>query len=140
MRRGNSGQIRVLEAFLATAVVFSALLLAGPIYIVLENNGDQEVLYSIGVNVLMELDRDGELGQLIAQSNWTVLSERLSCLLPLGVSYNLTVYNENMQVVNNALVSGGSLVANKVVSVQYILAERTNFQFYVIRLQLAWMK
>jgi len=39
MRRGNSGQIRVLEAFLATAVVFSALLLTGPIYIVLENNG-----------------------------------------------------------------------------------------------------
>jgi len=140
MFRDNRGQIRILEAFLATAVIFSALLLTGPTYVVLEDSGDLEVLYSIGVNVLVELDRDGKLGQLIAQGNWTALSEWISTSLPLGISYNLTVYNEDMEIVNDALVSSGSVDGKSVVSVRYILAERTNCSFYVIKLQLAWMK
>jgi len=136
----NRGQIRVLEALLATAVVFGALLLTGPVYVALEKRGDAEVLYSVGLNVLVELDKDGELGELIAQGNWTELSNRLSTLLPVGVSYNLTVYNEALELVNDSPVSSGSTDGKNVVCVQYILAERTDLNFYVVRLLLAWMK
>jgi len=134
------GQIRVLEALLATAVVFSALLLTRPVYVALDDVDDPGVLYSVGVNVLVGLDRDGELGRLVAEGNWGTLSERLSTLLPVGVSFNLTVYNEDMETVNDSPVSSGDVSGRRVVSVQYVLAERTSFQFYVVRLQLAWMR
>jgi len=140
MLTDKRGHIRVFEALLATAVVFSALLAQSPIHVAVKNSGDSEVLYEIGLNVLIELDRDGELGRLVALGNWTTLSRRLSTLLPHGVSYNLTVYDENTRIVNNSPMSGGGMPSNKVVSVQYILAERMNCQFYEIRLQLAWMR
>ena len=140
MFKDNRGQIRVLEALLAIAVVFSALLLTGPAYMALDNGNDLRVLHSTGLNVLIQLDREGELGWLVAERNWTALSEHLSMLLPLGVSYNLTVYNEDLLQVNDSFVSVGSVDGRNVVSVQYILAERTSFSFYVIQLQLSWMK
>jgi len=91
MLKDKRGQIRVLEAFLATAVVFSALLLTRPIYVAFDNQDDQDALYALGLNVLVQLDREGELGRLINQRNWTEISSRLSIMLPMGVSYNFTV-------------------------------------------------
>jgi hypothetical protein len=136
----NRGQIRVLEAFFAAIVVFGALILTGPVYVAFQNTSDNGVLYSLGMNVLIELDRNGELGQLITQSKWAELSSRLSLLLPVGVSYNVTVYNENLEVVNSSPISEGSLEGKNVVSVQYLLVERTHLNFYIIRLQLAYIK
>jgi len=138
--KNRDGQVRALEALLASAVVFSALLVTVPIRMSLDNSRDRELLYTVGLNMLIELDRDGELGNLIAKNDWTTLSKRLSILLPLGVAYNLTVYDENMGVVNSVPVSGGGTLVNDVLSIQYPLAERTSCQFYVIRLQLSWMK
>jgi hypothetical protein len=92
------------------------------------------------VNILVEMDRDGGLGQLIMQENWTELSRRVSFMVSPGVSFNLTVYNEDLEIVNTALVSSGSLEGRDVVSVQYIVAERTTFEFYIVRLRLAYMK
>jgi hypothetical protein len=136
----NRGQIRVLEAFFAAAVIFGALILTGPVYVAFENTNDSGILYSLGLNVLVELDREGELGQLIAQSNWAGLSSRFSLLLPMEVSYNVTIYNENLEVVNSSPISSGSLEGKSVVSVQYLLVERTHLNFYVVRLQLAYIK
>jgi len=140
MLRDKRGHIRVFEALLAAAVVFSALLVKVPINVSLENGRDSGVLHSIGLNALIELDKDGELGWLIARGNWTELSKRLAILVPLAVSYNVTVYDEDMRIVNDSLVSGGGMLAKNIVSIQYLLAERTSRQFYVIRLQLAWTK
>jgi len=140
MLKDKRGQIRVLEAFLATILVFSALLLTKPVYVTFDSQYDQDALYSIGLNVLVEFNREGELGQLIDQRNWTEISSRLSTLLPLGVSYNFTVYDEESKIVNNSSISSGDLNGRNIVSVQYLIAERTNFNFYVVRLQLAWMK
>jgi len=140
MLKDKRGQIRVLEAFLATVVVFSALLLTKPVYVTFDIHGDQDALYSLGLNVLMELDREGELGILIDQRNWTDISNRLSILLPLGVSYNLTVYDEESTIINDSPISSGALNGKDVVSIQYLLIDRTSFNLYVIRLQLAWMK
>ncbi len=140
MLRDRRGQIRVLEAFLATIIVFSALLLSKPIYVAFNSQDDQDALYSMGLNALIELDREGDLGQLIEQKNWTEISSRLSILLPLGVSYNFTVYDEELGILNDSSISSGNLNGINVVSIQYLLVDRTNFNFYVVRLQLAWMK
>ena len=136
----NRGQIRVLEAFFAIAVVFSALLLTRPIYAYLEGRDGQADLYIIGLNALAQLDGDGELGRLIAQGNWTEISSRLSILLPLGVSYNLTVYDENLEVINGSRVSSGDLNGMAVISIQYLVVDRSDFGFYIVKLQLAWMR
>jgi len=140
MPRNRSGQVRVLEAFLASAVVFSVLLVTVPIRMAVENSSNREALYTVGLNTLIELDREGELGHLVTQKDWSTLSKYLSTLLPLGVAYNLTVYDEDMGIVNSSLISGGGTLVSNILSIQYLLAERVNCRFYVIRLQLAWMK
>ncbi len=140
MRIDDRGQIRVLESLFAVAVVFSALLLVRPIYVSFSNQDSQNTLYSIGMNVLIQLSQDGELGKLIRQRNWTEISSRLSIMLPLGVSYNFSVYNENLEIINGSAISNGDLNGRSVISIQYLLVERTQFAFYVVRLQLAWVK
>jgi len=139
MLRDRRGQVRILEALMATSIVFSALLVTMPIND-LENDYDSKSLRSIGLNVLVELDRNGELGSLIAQGDWAELSRRVSILLPLGVSYNLTVYNEDGDEVNSSTISGGGVLGENVVSIRYLVVERTNCRFYVVRLQLAWVR
>jgi len=136
----NRGQIRVLESLFAVAVVFSALLLIRPIYISFSNQDSQNTLYSIGMNVLIQLSKDGELGRLIRQRNWTEISSRLSIMLPLGVSYNFSVYDEDLAFINGSEFSNGDLNGRNVISIQYILVDRIQFTFYIVRLQLAWKR
>ncbi len=136
----NRGQIRVLEAFFATAVVFGSLILTGPVYVAYQNTGHTEILYSLGLNVLIELDREGELGELISQNDWAELSNRLSLLLPIGVSYNATIYDESHEIVNSSPITDGVLEGKNVVSVQYLVVERAHIGFYVVSLQLAYIK
>ncbi len=140
MHRFRQGQIRVLEAFLAVIVVFGALLLSRPIYISYDDSADQEILYSIGMNALMHLDQDGDLGRLISQRDWTEISSRLSILLPIGVSYNLTVYDEESNILNDSPILSGDLNAKSVVSIQYVVVDRESLNLYIVRLQLAWVK
>jgi len=136
----NCGQIRVLEAFFAAAVIFGSLALSGPVYIAFHSRDDNVALYLLGMNILLELDREGFLGEMIIQGNWTEFSSCLSLLLPLGVSYNVIIYDEDLEVVNSVLISSGILDGKTVVSVQYLLVDRTNLDFYIIRLQLAYIK
>jgi len=140
MHRCRQGQIRVLEAFLAVIVVFGALLLSRPFYVSYDGSADQEILYSIGMNALMHLDQDGDLGRLISQRNWTEISSRLSILLPIGFSYNLTVYDEELNILNDSPIFSGDLNAKSVVSIQYVIVDRKSLDLYIVRLQLAWVK
>ena len=140
MHRCRQGQIRVLEAFLAVIVVFSALLLSRSLYASYDDSADQEILRSIGMNALMHLDQDGYLGILISQRDWTEISSRLSILLPIGISYNLTVYDEELNVLNDSPILSGDLNAKSVVSIQYVVVDRESLNLYIVRLQLAWVK
>ena len=140
MLMDNHGQIRVLEAFFATVVVFGSLILTGPAYVGYQNRGDNEVLYSIGLNALIELDREGELGGLIVQSNWTEISNRLSLLLPFGVSFNATVYDEDHGIVNSSPITDGVLEGRTVVSVRYLVVNTATLGFYEVTLQMAYIK
>lgn len=133
------GQIRILEAFLATAIIFVAMLpsMTAPSPPDLEK---QSFLMDVGMQVLTKLDTEGILGQLIKEEDWSKLEETLDILLPKGVLFNLTVYDENMVQINAEPVRNSGSLGVNVVSVQYVLVCHTvNIQFCNVRLLLAWI-
>ena len=136
----QKGQIRIIEAFLAIAVIFSVLLIS--VTFPSSPNLDKEKsLANLGTQALMKLDANGTLGSLIAQENWTAMKTSLDILLPIGVSFNLTVYDENLSPINSQSIQNSNLLGREAVSVQYICATQTmNTQFFVLRLQLAWTR
>jgi len=136
----NKGQIRIIEAFLAISVMFSALVLTAPMSSTpdLERQG---TLRKIGTQVLVKLDNNGTLGKLIESGNWTALRQSMDLLLPAGVVYNLTVYDENMQGVNTQEVNNSNQQGSEAVVIQYLcVTQSSDIHFYTIKLQLAWLK
>jgi len=139
MARNGRGQIRIAEAFLSALIIFSALAICSALSPP-SNADNQQTLASQGMRALIQLDSDGTLGNMITQGNWTALSAALQLLLPLGVSYNLTVYDENMQQINSTPITNGNLVGN-VAAVQYLCASQSlQYHSYTLRLQLAVVK
>jgi hypothetical protein len=134
----QKGQIRIIESFLAIAVVFSAVLVS----VTFPSSPDlskQKSLSSMGTQALVKLDTNGTLGSLILQSNWASIRTALNILLPMGVSFNLTVYDEAGYAVNSEAVQNSNLLGRDAVSVHYVCATRSQaVEFFVIRLQLAW--
>jgi hypothetical protein len=140
VRRSNKAQIRVTEAFLSTFIIFSALAICSVLSPLSNSSGSQNTLAVRGMQALVQLDSDGTLGRMIEQGNWTALSDVLRLSLPIGVAYNLTVYDENMQQVNSAPISNGNLVGD-VVAVEYLCASQSiQYHSYKLRLQLAVVK
>lgn len=134
----QKGQIRMIEAFLSIAVIFSAMLISvtfpSP-----PNLSKQKQLASLGTQALVNLDSNGALGNFIVQENWTAIRQSLDVLLPVGVSFNLTVYDENSSPINNQTIQNTGLLGHETVSVQYVCATQAqNMQFFLLRLQLAW--
>lgn len=135
---GSSGQIRILDALLATTLIFSALAFASLLHTPVTLS-KQEGLGGLGRNALIELDENGTLGFLIDSGNWTSIRESLKILLPTGVSFNLTVFDEAEQPINNSTISNGGLLDRRVISVQYLCASQgPDSNLYLLRLQLAW--
>ncbi|MEA2090187.1 MAG: hypothetical protein U9O89_05455 [Thermoproteota archaeon] len=117
MIQNSKGQIRILEAFFATLLVFSSLIVSTGLS-PSSNRDNHKFLVDLGTQVLITLDCGGTLGKLIDQKNWTAIRGSLSLLLPVGVSFNLTVYGETDHPLNNVTISNG-LRSNEVISVQY---------------------
>ncbi len=88
----------------------------------------------------MELDNNSTLGKLIDERNWTAVRESLEILLPIGVSYNVTVYDDTMSQINDSTMSNG-LKGQKIASVEYLCASQSSeVRFYLVRLQLALVR
>lgn len=137
----RKGQIRIIEAFLAIAVVFSALIISTVTFPSPPNLTKQKSLASLGTQTLIELDINGTLGKLIAQENWTAIKRSLDVLLPIGVSFNLTIFDENLSQINSHVIQNTNLLGRETVSVQYICASQSqNIQFFILRMQLAWTR
>ena len=133
----KKGQIRTLEAFLAVLVIFSASILSVK-FSPATNFESEKLLSASGMQALIELDNNGYLGKLIDERNWTAIRENLEVLLPAGVSYNLTVYDDAMRQVNDFVIGNG-LKGQNVVSVEYPCASQSSgYRFYLVRLQLAF--
>ena len=137
----RKGQTKIIEAFLAIAVVFSALIISTVTFPSPPNLTKQKSLASLGTQTLIELDINGTLGKLIAQENWTAIKRSLDVLLPIGVSFNLTIFDENLSQINSHVIQNTNLLGRETVSVQYICASQSqNIQFFILRMQLAWTR
>ncbi len=133
----DKGQMRTVEAFLAILLLFSALTVATSITPA-ANLDNHDTMKSIGMQALASADSDGQLGRLIEERDWTGISNVLNTLLPVSISYNLTIYDENFNPVNNVSISNGMIQDRNVFSVQYPCASpSTQSSYYLLSLQLA---
>lgn len=133
----NQGQMITVEAFLAVLLIFSAMALTTMISPA-SNFSDDISLESVGMQVLVAIDNDGHLGALVDERNWSALAHSLDTLLSVGVSYNLTVYDQNSQLINTIAISNGMISDRNVVSIQYPCASpNAQSNCYLLRLQLA---
>ena len=89
IQKCRKGQIRILEAFFAALLIFSALfLIPAPSFM---NNEHSDSLHTIGINVLLKLDSDGSLSRLIENGDWNALRNILWQTLPNRIWFNLTI-------------------------------------------------
>ncbi|NIU38604.1 hypothetical protein GWN65_01135 [Candidatus Bathyarchaeota archaeon] len=134
----NRGQINIIEAFLAIAIIFSAVVISSVIFPSSPDLVKPKSLADFGQEALIKLDTNGELGKLIAYGNWTAIKQSLDILLPIDVSFNLTVYDEDLNKLNSQAIQNTNL-GHEVVLVDYVCAsQNTTVQFFILRLQLGW--
>ena len=131
----KKGQVRVIEAFFASMLVLSCLALipaqATP------KTSTVNLAWK-GQNVLLTLDNNGHLSRLVDNNDWTALEASIESALPLTTWFNLTVYDQELNILNEFPISNGGAVSNKVVSVDYVcVSQNSNFAIYFLRLQLA---
>lgn len=132
----NRGQIRIIEAFFASVLILSSVALI-PSQTGVTSSSDQ-FLYSIERNVLATLDSDGSLSTLIESQNWTALRTCITLALPPSVWFNTTIFDENMQPVNQAQICSGSSMNGRIAATDYFCASRSgDYRIYIIRMQLS---
>jgi hypothetical protein len=89
------------------------------------------------MQALVGIDRNGTLGRLVGSESWQDLEELLRVALPSGVSFNVTVYDEQGAVVNDCYISNGGLLGRTVESVDYlVVVPSEECPMYRLRLQL----
>lgn len=134
--KNQKGQIRTIEAFLASLLILSTIALV-PSQLVSKQTHYNN-LHSTGTQTLVTLDTNGRLSDLIEDNNWTTLKNCIQSVLPVSLWFNLTVFNENMTCVNDVFVSNGSPVSEEIVAVNYVCASSNeNYAVYIVQLQLA---
>ena len=95
-------------------------------------------LISTAQNVLLSLDSNGHLATLVDNQNWVALKDCLESAFPLTVWFNLTVFDQNMNIVNPFPISNAGAVSDKIVSVDYVCAsQNSTYTIYILRLQLS---
>lgn len=137
MNNQNKGQIRIIEAFLAALIIFSSFAISSNLSVRQDVKKSMD-LTSMGLQALAKLDSDGSLGKYIDYANWTALRDALDIVLPDGISFNLTVYNDQMLQINTAVISNGGFSSQQIAFVQYVCASQSIvFRCYIIHLHLA---
>jgi hypothetical protein len=140
MIRQNVGQIRIIEAFLAVMIIFSAFAASANLTPIRSNTKNSD-LSSIGLQALMQLDSDGSLGEFIDKGDWTGLRDALNLALPTGTSFNMTIYDAQMQLVNPTPITNGALAGQETAFVEHVCVSRNPlFHYYIIHLRLAVTK
>jgi len=104
----NKGQMRVIEAILASFVLIAALTFVN-FFALAPTNQKYEItdLENIGYNALHDLNVQGLLSDFIYGDDWISLKAALSVTLPTDVYYNITVYDMNRNAINDVLISYG---------------------------------
>jgi hypothetical protein len=137
LKLNNKGQMKTVEAFLSVLLLFSAFTLTTQI-LPPSDDDDQNSLESLGYQILLTIDNEGQISKLIDEKNWTGLANRLNIAVPLGVSYNLTIYNSTQHIVNNQLISNGFISDGNIASILYpCVCPKLQTNYYIIRFQVA---
>jgi len=135
----NKGQIRIIEAFLAVSVMFSAVVFTTPVPSSTSSLDKQTDLRKLGMQVLIKLDNNGTLGRLIEDENWTAIRLTMDLALPKGIFYNETIFDENMQRINAEEIANTNQLGQEAVMTQYLcVMESPDVHFYTVRLLLGW--
>jgi hypothetical protein len=130
------GVVHTLDSFFAAVIIVTALLYASQFprerdYL------EEKNLDVLGIQALLRLDGNGTLGRLMDSGSWDDVELALRITLPTGISFNLTVLDEQGDIVNTRVVSNGGLLGRKIESVEYLLAvESGDCPLYRLRLQL----
>ena len=133
--RDKKGVARVIEAFLASMLLMSCLAMipAQP-----NLQGSTGNLASTAQNVLLSLEGNGHLATLVDNRDWTDLKNSIASALPLTVWFNLTVFNEDMTVLNDYPICNSGAVSNNIASVDYVCASpNSTYAIYILQLQLS---
>ena len=129
------GVIHTIDALLAAAILTTALLYASQI------PGDRdythdEALSVLGMQTLVKMDGNGTLGRLVNTRSWSDLENVMRVMLPTGVSFNVTIFDDQGNLVNDEVISNGGLRGRTVESVEYgLVVEESSCPMYRIRLQ-----
>jgi hypothetical protein len=130
------GVVHTLDSFFAAVIIVTALLYASQFPRERDYQEDKN-LDVMGMQALVRLDGNGTLGRLVDSGSWDDVELVLRMALPTGVSFNLTVLDEQGDTVNTRVVSNGGLLGRKIESVEYLLAvESSDCPLYRLRLQL----
>ena len=135
LMKDKKGVVRVLEAFLASLLLMSCLSMIPAQPNLKDPTGN---LASTAQNVLLSLDSNGHLATLITNQDWAGLQSSIESALPLTDWFNLTVYDQNMHVLNGFPISSGGEVSDKIVSANYVCAsQNSTYTVYLLQLQLS---
>ena len=130
------GVVHTLDSFFAAVIIVTALLYASQFPRERDHIEDKN-LGVIGMQALVRLDGNGTLGRLVDSGSWDEMELALRMALPLGVSFNLTVLDEQGDAVNTRVISNGGLLGRKIESVEYLVAVGLgDCPLYRLRLQL----
>jgi len=139
--KGKSGQMRIIEALLASFLILFAIAFVN-LFALTPTSQTYEAgeLEKIGFNVLHDLDEQRLLGRYIQNKEWANFTAALTVSLPTDVYFNLTVYNQNWNAVNNVTISYGTaqvFSSSFVASVTYIVpGYRASYSPKILVLQL----
>ncbi len=128
-RKANSskGQMRVIEAIIASLIVVSAVMFLYA-YAAVPSSQTYETseLEKIGHNILHDIDEQQLLTRYIYNSEWANFTAALTVSLPTDVYFNLTIYDINGNTINHPLIQYGSsqlfTTSKAVASVTYIVS------------------
>ena len=143
-RKANSskGQMRVIEAIIASLIVISAVMFLYS-YAAVPSSQTYETgeLEKIGHNVLHDIDEQRLLTRYVYNSEWANFTAALMVSLPTDVYFNLTIYDVNGNAISHPLIQYGSsqlfTTSKAVASVTYIVSGyQTNYNPRILVLKL----
>lgn len=107
-RRSVRGQMRVVEAVMASLIVVSALTFLYFFAVTPSSQAyDTSELEKIGHNLLHDLDEQGLLARYIYRQEWINLTAALTISLPTNIYFNLSIYDTNYHSIGHPLIRYG---------------------------------
>ena len=108
-QRSRKGQMRVVEAVMASLIVVSALAFLYA-FAATPSSQPQETseLEKIGHNVLHDMDEQRLLTRFVYNSEWANLTSGLFVSLPTNVYFNLSIYDTNGNSISHPLILYGN--------------------------------